>query len=342
MGDMDQAVDHAMSVLSGSGNPPPAEAPAPSSSNGLPSAPVTPARAPTTGPGLGSASDTSGSTVEATRPPEDDDGDTLAAPEWLDLEKRRTILKSARAKERATLLRDLGLSPEMPIDRLRPHLSLMMRDIGEYHRQLTDALQRQGILQAPPPPAPAAPAPSPSAPATPEPIPQPDLVFADGRRAYSAEGAAALVQWAIEGLRSDVVAEMEERLSPLQQTHQQLRAQEIRRVAHDQAAGIMAEASTWAHFDEFREKIADMIQADKRHTVFSAYNRLLQEKLKTESARLKEQTRTETLQEIRSARPGAPSIVPGQAPVAAQRKTGGTLDDLIGQAVTRAYATATP
>lgn len=212
----------------------------------------------------------------------------------------------------------------------------MMSDIGEYHRQLTDALQRRGVLQAPEPPAP--PAPPPAA-YEPSPIPQPDLVFADGRRAFSAEGAAALVQWAIEGLRSEVAATMDERLSPLQQTHTQLRAQQIQQEAHETASSIITEASSWAHFDEFRTKIADMIHADGRHTVFSAYNRLLQEKLKTESARLKEQTRTETLQEIRSARTGAPSIVPGQAPVAAQRKPSGNLDDLIGAAVSRAYAT---
>lgn len=334
MGDMDAAVDRAVSELAGSGQPGSAE---PASSSQPPSATVTPAAAPATGAGSAPASDESGTPATAAITPADDDGELLNSKDWLDLEKRKGILKGARTRERDAVLRDLGLRPDVPLDQLRPHLSLLLSDAGEYHRQLTEALQRRGILAAPavePPTAPPAPEPPPQR----RPLPQPDLLFADGRRAFSAEAAAELADWVAEGLRAEFAQVLDERLGPLQETDRALRADQIRLRAHETAAAVIGEASTWAYFDEFREQIADMMAADKRVTVHSAYNRLLQERLKTEPQRIKEQARQETLREIRSTRTGSPSIVPGQAPVAAPRKSGGSLDDVFTQAVNRAFA----
>lgn len=344
MGDtVDAAVDRAVSDLAGSGNPPSAEptsatAPSPLRSTST----ATPAAEPATGAGSAPASVSPTTTTAAAGAitQGDDDGELLSQKDWLDVEKRRAILKGARTKERTTILRDLGLRSDVPLEQLRPHLSLMLSDIGEYHRQLTDTLQRRGLIQQPH----EAPSAQPQAPPAPPPqqrreLPEPDLVFADGRRAFSAEAAAELADWVAEGLRQEFNQALEDRLNPLQETHTAVRAAQIRMQAHDHASQVIGEASQWAHFGEFREQIADMMDADKRVTVFSAYNRLLQEKLKTEPARLKEQARQETLREIRTSRTGSPSIVPGQAPVAASRKSGGSLDDVFSDAVSRAFAT---
>ncbi|HEV8208516.1 MAG TPA: hypothetical protein VGP77_00280 [Vicinamibacterales bacterium] len=272
--------------------------------------------------------------------PDDDDGPTLNSQDWLDLDKRRSILNGARTKERTKLLSSLGLRTETPLETLRPHLALMTSDVVEYHRQLTDSLQRRGLLPAAA--APPAPVPDRADPAPPQPraMPQPDLQFSDGRRAYSAEGAADLIDWATQNLRDEWDQMLAARLGPMESTHAAVRGAQMRAEANQVAADVIAEASTWAYFDDFRGQIADLMAQDKRVTVHSAYNRLLQERLKTEPAKIREQARQATLQEIRTTtRNGGASIVPGQAIVAEKRKGSGGLDDLFEQAVNRALAT---
>lgn len=337
MGDMDSAVDRAVETLAGSGTPSSPSTPAPSPSV---SAPVTPAGA-SAGPGSGPTPATPSDSARAAIPPDDDDGSTLNSQDWLDLEKRRSILSGARTKERSKLLSSLGLRNETPLETLRPHLALMTSDVVEYHRQLTDSLQRRGLLR-PAAAAPPAPAPERSEQPPPQPraMPQPDLQFSDGRRAYSAEGAADLIDWATDNLRAEWDQMLAARLGPMESTHAAVRGAQMRAEANQVASDVISEASTWAYFEDFREEIANLMQQDKRVTVHSAYNRLLQERLKTEPAKIREQARQATLQEIRSTtRNGGASIVPGQAIVAEKRKGSGGLDDLFEQAVNRALAT---
>ncbi len=338
MGDIDAAVDKAVSTLSGSGNPP---SPSGSPADVTPaSTPTAPSGVPATTPGPGVASVPAATPEGATTLPGDDDGATLQSQDWLDLEKRRSILNGARTKERSKLLASLGLRDDTPVETLRPHLTLLMRDAVEYHRQLTDSLQRRGLLAAAAATPPTPPPPQRTAPAT-RPIPQPDLHFSDGRRAYSAEGAADLVDWATANMRDELDEMLAARLGPLEETNEVVRGEHMRAEAHQIAADVLAEASTWAYFDEFKSQIADLMTQDKRVTVHSAYNRLLQQKLKTEPAKIREQARIATLQDIRQARPGGSvSIVPGAAPVAEKpRRGGGSLDDVFEQAVNRAIAT---
>ena len=335
---MDAAIDRAASTLAGSGQPGSAEAAAPSASSS--SAAGSPPAAPAAGSGVTeSAPAASTQGAPAATGPGDDDGDTLSSQDWLDLQKRREILNGARTRERAKLLKDLGLSTDAPLDQVRQHLSLMLTDLPEYHRQLTATLQARGVIPRPaasePPTAPQAARP------TRAPMPQPDLVFSDGRRAYSAESAAALVDWVADGLRNEFGVLLDERLGPMQQTHQAMRAQQFQAEARQIADTVLAEASTWAYFSEFAPRIAEMMQADRRVTVQSAYNRLLQERLKTEPARLKEEARQATLRELQTTtKTGSPSITPGR-PVVAERRKGGSssLDDALDAAISRAVAT---
>lgn len=165
-------------------------------------------------------------------------------------------------------------------------------------------------------------------------------MFSDGRRAYSEAAQAELMEWQREQLTAQFNRELDERFGPLQETHEHVQQEVMRNEARQVAQATLDECQHWHRFGEFRNKIAEMMIADKRVTVFSAYNRLLQSALKTETTRVKEQARTETLDEL-SRRPGQ-SLVPGSPASTiidpASRKKGSSFDDTLTDAVSRAMA----
>lgn len=339
MGDtFGDAVDRAVTDLSAGGDQPPATPAAPNTSTTPPpssTAAASPPAVPAAGSGTEPQPPTSTQPATGAKDQGDDDGETLNSKDWLSLEKRREILKGARDKQRRVMLQELGLKEETPLDALRPHLTLMMADPAEYYRQLGETLRARGVIPAEP----AAPQVQPPPPPPPQPRrpPQPDLVFADGRQAYSAEAAANLVDFAMAMLRGEFAQVLEDRLSPLQQTHEAVRTSQIRQQAYTVASEAINEASTWIHFEELRPKIAALMAADKRVTLQSAYNRLLQEKMKTEPAKIREETRLATLKEIQQAPHQAQGIVPRSgAAITNPNSRPKTMDDVFGDAVSKA------
>ncbi len=354
-GDIGAAVDRAATAVSGgttatteapsTSTSTPAKQPTPAPSSSTPAG-GSPSPAPAAASGSEAAPTTAGKTQAPATGATDEDGEIIQDQGWLNLDKRRTILSNARTKAqqqaRETILeQELGLPKGVNLQSVRTHLQMLGSDAVAYHRQLGENLRRRGLL---PPEGASTPPPTtvqtPPAAATPRPRPQPDLVFNDGRRAYSEEAQADLLEWQSEQLTAQFNRALEERLGPMQETHEIVQAEAVRNEAHAVAAATLEEASTWHRFGEFKKQIAELMVADRRVTVFSAYNRLLQAALKNENARVAEESRTATLDEL-SRRPGR-DLVPG-SPAAtvvdpAARKRGGSLDDLLTDAVTRSIA----
>lgn len=343
----DNAVDQAVSTLSGvpASNP---ATPSESTSSAPSSSPLSASAAPPDASAAGSGSEPAPSeNIEAasTAPASgEDDGEILQSQAWLDLEKRRSILNNARAKERQRVIEsEFGLPRGANLEQWRPHIHALSTDVVGYWRQLGETLLQAGIL----PNAPQGQYDAGSAPSAPQARPdprqqlqrpEPALIFADGRRAFDEAGAEQLVSWAITSAREDMRREFEQRFGPLEQTDTRLRAEEVRMTAHRVAADAIGEAKTWAHFEELRPQIAELMEGDRRVTLFSAYNRLLQPLLRGKSERIKEETRLATLKEVQSRPGGRTSIVPGASNVAVASNRGRSMEDVFDRAVSAAIA----
>lgn len=167
----------------------------------------------------------------------------------------------------------------------------------------------------------------------PPPLPDPALVSVDGQRAYTADQVHQVVMAALMQFRQQLSGE----LQPLQTMHQQARVAQIRAEAQTYAGEAVREASSWHRFAELKDRIREIMVSDKRTTLLSAYNRALQEDLKTSDTRLKTETRRQTLDEIRQASE-ANTIRPGAAAAARSgpREARGGLDARLDRAINAA------
>jgi hypothetical protein len=156
--------------------------------------------------------------------------------------------------------------------------------------------------------------------------PEPDLVAEDGvTRAYSAEGLAAWGAWQQRQLMTQLdtrFGQIEGITGPLKQA---LAWQEALR----QAAPEVEEAKTWDHFEDLRQEIHDIMKADGRATLGSAYARAL----KNNSARFRDESRNAVLTELKSSPRAVDTAPVGSATRANSKPRGNTLDRAIESAL---------
>ena len=245
-------------------------------------------------------------------------------------------MENARVRERestrAKVFEQYGLADGLDPVEVRAHLNLLQRD-PQLHAELTlQALKRDGTYRPR-----TGDSPDSMIDQGPPPMPDPALVSVDGQRAYTADQVLQVVNAALANFRQQMSGE----LQPLQAMHQHARVAQIRAEAQTYAGEAVREASTWHRFDALKERIRDIMVSDKRTTLLSAYNRALQEDLKTSTTTIKAETRRQTLDEIKQASE-ANTIRPGAAATARSgpRDQRGGLDARLDRAITAALTSA--
>jgi chromosome segregation ATPase len=249
-----------------------------------------------------------------------------ASPGEPPTDKWPTILENARKKASEEATRDFyaryGLSPDFDPNAVRAHLAMLQSDPVTLYRTLEQQLQSRGMLNRPQ---------ESQAPTRPD----PDLISEDGKKAYSAEAMERLLEWQ----QRQLLAQLQPVLAPLQQTQQELQQQHMRQTAFQAASDELAEARTWDSFDDLKPQILELMQADRRVTLWSAYNRLHQSLLKTRDQEIRQKTRQETLTELQQ-RPNPNTATPGTArPAVSSPRKGKGMSADVTDAVARAFAT---
>ena len=253
-----------------------------------------------------------------------------------------TVLENARTDARNKTLEEYGIGeryspevvkgfgrmlqdfPDIDPNAVMVHATMLRINPVEYHRQLTDQLARQGLLGNGEPP-------------QPEPArevqgrPEPSYRTPDGTPFYSGPDIEAYFDY----MTNTIIGRLEGRLQPIE-------TERMESMASDYARSQIAEMKTWPHFDEFREKMGRMMLADGRVTLESAYNHLLRDRLKNRDSQIRQETRHQTLEELRTApdpntpRPGRP-----MASRAGSKSRGRSLDSRIDSAFEKAVSSLT-
>ena len=319
------------------------ESPSGGAADASPTTPSAPSSAPTPAADTAAPSGLEGqaSPASSTDAPTTRAGAATTTPESPTSEpppqKWPQVLENARAKAttatRQQVFTEYGLADDLDPVEVRAHLDLLRRD-PQLHAELTiAAMKRDGtyrprghetVDERMPPERPRELR-----------LPQPALTSVDGQQAYTAEQVQQVVQFALGNFRRELSGE----LQPLQAMHQQAQVAAVRADARAYAGEAVAEARNWAHFTELTPRIREIMVGDGRSTLLSAYNRALQEHLKTSTQQLKQQTRRETLQEINQAS-AANTIRPGAGATAASgsRPVRGGLDARLDRAISAALA----
>jgi len=202
------------------------------------------------------------------------------------------------------------------------HATMLRVNPVEYHRQLTEQLARQGLLGNGTPPPDAAEPESRSR-------PEPSYRTADGTPFYSGPDIEAYFDY----MTDDIIRRVEGRLQPIESDRMQA-------MASDYARSQIDEMKTWPHFADVREDMGRLMLQDPRLSLEAAYARLLRDKIKNRDSQIREETRTKTLEELRTApdpntpRPGRPT-----PSMAGRKSKGQSLDSRIDSAFDKAVHT---
>jgi hypothetical protein len=306
--------------------------------------PSAPSSAPTPADGTAAPSGSDGQVfapgstdAPTTRATETTTTPELPAPEPPPL-KWGQVLENARTKTfqatRNQVFSEYGLADDLDPVEVRAHLDLLRRD-PQLHAELTlQALKRDGTYQPRQSETPDERFPEERQPLQ---LPQPALTSVDGQSAFTAEQVLQVVQVALGNFRRELGGE----LQPLQAMHQQAQIAQVRADARAYAGDAVAEARNWAHFAQLTPRVREIMVSDGRATLLSAYNRALQEHLKTSQQSIKQQARRDTLEEIQQAskantiRPGVGVTNSGSKP------TRGGLDARLDRALNAALTTVT-
>lgn len=148
------------------------------------------------------------------------------------------------------------------------------RDPKGAYAYLTQQLQQHGLIDAPAPPQ--APAQQPAAHVDQRGRPLPDVpVEGTDIKLYSAEQAQSLVDWALQ--------QVDERLKPFQEdrerAQQEAHRAQVWNQASTQAQSMVAEAESWPGFKENMGEIQQAMEADRRISLHTAYQRVVSPKL---------------------------------------------------------------
>lgn len=147
--------------------------------------------------------------------------------------------------------------------------------------------------------------PKPAEPVTPEVkldpragMPQPDQELSDGSKVYSLDGLNALMEWQAAQVEARVTKQIEDsvtkRYGPLAEDYEQY--QRVQQVIPKVQQEI-AEARTWALFNESEDEIVKLLQANPKLSLEGAYNKVVIPKMQTS----RDKMRTEILNEVKKA-----------------------------------------
>jgi hypothetical protein len=273
---------------------------------------------PARGTGTVPAATSASSTDAATRQPSDED-DESKDDNWRDLDKRQRILKNRSAKERAAVYAEVkerwgGLDPTDPnvAANIRAFYSNPRQYVQQYGSTWGLTLAEAQAQAATPPTNGKASAFS---------LPEPTLVAQDGTAAYDAKQIAAIYEHINARL-----AEHEQRVQPLQQTHEELVQQRQWAESLNQADAVVRDMETWPGFSELRPKIVEtfkglvhqantgQIRVDQIPRVETIYRQLFASE---HLPKLEEKARQKALADLKS----APSVPVGTTP-ATQARSG--------------------
>lgn len=340
---LDGVIGAAVDKAASSGSTP--ESPSGGAGDAARTTPLAPSSAPTPAADTAAPSGTEGQAFDArsTDAPTTRASAPDATPEPPAAEpppqKWGQVLENARAKAtsatRTQVFSEYGLADDLDPVEVRAHLDLLRRD-PQLHAELTlQALKRDGTYQPRQRETPDERFPEERQPIQ---LPQPALTSVDGQSAFTAEQVLQVVQIALGNFRRELGGE----LQPLQAMHQQAQVAQVRAEARAYAGDAVAEARSWAHFPELTPRIREIMVTDGRATLLSAYNRALQEHLRTSQQAIKQQTRRETLDEIQQASK-ANTIRPGAGVPAASgtKPTRGGLDARLDRALSAALTAVT-
>jgi hypothetical protein len=299
------AVTSAVSQASGSNPADGASDAAPQTSAGVSPAPAdasgTDAR--TTAP-----STTGGPTIEGV-----DADDELVKDNnvWNDVGKRSQVLRNARTREAEKITKDLEsrlgfrLSDENTLRNIQAYLADppgYLRKYGEHFGLIPAAAN--GHAQAPP---------QNGNGQKPNGFtrPQPQYRTEDGKAVYGQEEIDAITAEYEQRL-----ARVEQSITPLQSTHDQLEQARITYQAQQEADRIYRDVQTWPRYEDIKDDMAKLLMSDGRVTPESAYGRIMRERYPT----FLQKTRQEVLDELK-AKPAAPA---SKATPAAQARSSST------------------
>lgn len=272
--------------------------------------------------------------------PSQADPDELSADEQkrgVPVERHTRIVQNARDRERvATETRvyesEIGYSKD-EYGTLKPYVDALANDLPRFYRMIEPQLKRFGLVpngnghtaqpegQQPPAKVVAE-------------RPQPDSQSEDGRKFYSEKAMEALSAWE----RQQILAEVDARLKPHNETRAALERQTVDSQAREYAATTIAEASQWEGFEELKPQIVKAMKADGRVTIQSAYLKFHPAWRKEQDKKLETTIRQKQLDEI-AAKPKPPNDVrPSAAPVGSRTKTRrSTLDSKLDEAAAGLY-----
>lgn len=171
------------------------------------------------------------------------------------------------------------------------NVAAFMADPPGYIRRYADHFGVSATAPAAPTPAP------PAAPAFER--PKPILTSEDGKAAYD---AAAMDQYLNHVFAR--IDQLETRFTPLDELQTRLQDAQIRSDARAYAEQRMSEVKKWDGFEELAPKIAQLMRADKRHSIESAYITLYHADYLPKS---EERSRQKFLTELQN-RPAAPKV----------------------------------
>lgn len=246
----------------------------------------------------------------------------------IPFQRHEAILKTTRDKvateTREAVEREIGPWRQV-MSSFRPEefapvvdkLALLSRDPVAFHRELSQELQRNGLLPS------EAPAPAQRG-AAPTSEPEPDLVNPDtGELLYS----APQLQKALAYRESQIEARIRAELRPLMDTHWQTQNErelaQVKTTAEHHASEAIAEASQWEGFDELKPKIAALMRQDRRYSLEGAYNRVFQSEY---LPNLKQRERASVVAELNQKGRAASSSVSPQSRSQAGVSLNGTKD----------------
>jgi len=254
---------------------------------------------------------TAASSVEPTKQAGDADGDLVKNDaDWLTLDKRRTILQNARKNEREVFARELSdqlgvpISDQNAIANFRAFISDPAGYVRTYGKHFGLQVPEQ----------------TPQRQAQPQgqfERPKPRLSAEDGTPAYAAPEVDALV-----GHLEQQIAQMQQMLNPIKQTHQELQRQRVHAEAFQTAQRDFDEMKSWEGFDDVMPRMLELMKADGRVTPDSAYRRAYQEVYRP---KLEEKVRKSVLDELKTSPAATPKGVSPTATARAAAKKPGAM-----------------
>ena len=246
---------------------------APPSAPSTPSTPSTPSGAPSSAPAAPpSASDAFKQALKQARA-QDAAPSTPSAPQ-IDPAVRDQWMKEARQKFESDFTPWVQMAGTITPEEFKvaaPYLQALVRNPLQFGHALAQHLGYQlvpigqqpysshGQIQQQQPP--------------PDDEPKPDLQTADGRLLYSDQQLAKREAWREAKLMARLQATWDQQFKPFKEAQAASQQVALLRQVENKALAEVKEAEKWEGFQQLRNHMAELMRADKRVTLHSAYQR---------------------------------------------------------------------